>query len=48
VLGISTESLGRVEALLRVENRTISLDFCVENTDMIPAFRKESAELKKA
>lgn len=48
VLGISTESLGRVEALLRVENRTISLTFGVENEAMIPAFREESAELKKA
>ena len=48
VLGISTESLGRVEALLRVENRTISLSFGVENAAMIPAFRAESAELKKA
>ena len=48
VLGISTESLGRVEALLRVENRTISLAFGVENEAMIPVFREESTEMRKA
>ncbi len=48
VLGISTESLGRVEALLRVESRAISLAFSVENAAIIPTFREESVDLKKA
>ncbi len=47
LLGISTESLGRVEAMLRVEKRAISLSFGVENAAMIPEFRAGSAELKK-
>ena len=47
-LGISTQTLGRVEALLRVENRTISIAFGVENEAAVPAFREETVELKKA
>ncbi len=46
-LGISTQTLGRVEALLRVENRTISISFGVENEAAIPAFREETVGLKK-
>jgi hypothetical protein len=47
-LGISTQTLGRVEALLRVESRTISIAFGVENEAAVPAFREETVGLKKA
>ena len=46
-LGISTQTLGRVEALLRVENRTISIAFGIENETAVPTFREETVGLKK-
>lgn len=47
ILGLSTQNMGRVEALIRVENRSISLTFGVENEAAIPAFRERSMELYK-
>ncbi len=47
ILGLSTQNIGRVEALIRVENRSISLTFGVENEAAIPAFRERSMELYK-
>lgn len=47
ILGLSTQNMGRVEALIRVENRNISITFSVENEAAISAFRERSMELYK-
>lgn len=48
VLGLSTQNLGRVEAMLRIENRDISLELRVQNEDALTAFRGSSGELQQS
>jgi|GEM_PF-3876043 len=47
-LGLSTENLGRVEALIRIENRNIFIGMQVENEAAIPLFGEKTAELYKS
>ncbi|HWR21908.1 MAG TPA: flagellar hook-length control protein FliK [Feifaniaceae bacterium] len=48
VLGLSTENLGRVEAMLRIEDREISLDIGVQNEGAQNAFREGMGELRQS
>ncbi len=48
VLGLSTQNLGRVEAMLRMENRDISLDIRIQNENALAAFRENSVELQQS
>ena len=48
VLGLSTQNLGRVEAMLRMENRDLSLDIRVQNEKTLAAFRENSGELQRS
>ncbi len=47
VLGLSTQNLGRVEAMLRIENRDISLDLRVQNKDALKSFQEGVEEIQK-
>ncbi len=48
VLGLSTQNLGRVEAMLRMENRDLSLDIRVQNESAQKAFREGMNELQRS
>ncbi len=48
VLGLSTQNLGRVEAMLRIENRDVSLELRVQNQNELAAFRECSGELQQS
>lgn len=45
LIGLHTETMGRVESLIRVEKRNISLVFSVENEDAVPFIREHSKAL---
>ena len=47
-LGVSTENLGRVEALIRVENRNVFVGMHVENEAAVPDIGAKTAELYKS
>lgn len=48
VLGLSTQNMGRVEAMLRIEKREISLDLRVQNENALILFREHAQELQDA
>lgn len=48
LIGLNTEYLGRVETLMRVEQRNISLTFWLEDEPMIAEFKASSNMLVKA
>ena len=48
VLGLSTQNMGRVEAMLRIEKRELALDLRVQNENALALFREKAPELQDA
>ncbi len=48
VLGLSTQNMGRVEAMLRIEKREIALDLRVQSENALALFREKAPELQDA
>ncbi len=48
VLGLSTQNLGRVEAMIRIENREISLDLRVQNEGALASFQEDAPALRQS
>lgn len=48
LIALNTENLGRVETLMKVEQRSVWLTFRLEDEHMIPLFEASAGELSKA
>ncbi len=48
LIGLVTQNMGRVESLIRVEKKNVSLAFKVEDEEAIPLVRERARELSQA